>query len=101
MSPLSQNDKSLQNKDLTNTEPSLDRETDSKNANQARNLPDDLAKIVAVWPDLPEHSRRINTQGYFALSFFCKAKHPKPSSKNVDGYSSTGLILPYLPITGW
>ena len=23
--------------------------------NQAQNLPDDLAEIVAVWPELPEH----------------------------------------------
>jgi hypothetical protein len=41
----------------------VDRKTDSKISNQApkqgeidtHNLPPDLAEIVAVWPQLPEH----------------------------------------------
>jgi hypothetical protein len=59
MSPLLEDAKALQNKDLSNAESPLDRKTDSENPNQAQNqtenLPPDLAEIVAVWPGLPGH----------------------------------------------
>ncbi len=59
MSPLDGNGKALQNKDLPDTKPAVDRKTDSRKANQAENqaqiLPPDLAEIAAVWPKLPEH----------------------------------------------
>jgi hypothetical protein len=63
MSPLDRNDKVLRCKDLTNSQTSLDRETDSKKSNQVpkqaeidiRNLPAELAEIITVWHELPEH----------------------------------------------
>ena len=63
MSPLNGDQKSLQNKDLATRHNIVDRETDSKRSNQApktaenqtKNLPPDLAEIVAVWPELPEY----------------------------------------------
>ena len=59
MSPLLQDGKATQSKDLPNAQTPLDRITDSKGQSQAqkqaKNLPDDLAEIIAVWPQLPVH----------------------------------------------
>ena len=63
MSPLNEDDKGPKSKDLANADPVVDRKTDSKKPktlqNQARidtsRLPPELAEIIAVWSELPEH----------------------------------------------
>ena len=87
MSPLNKNDRGLQDKDLPNTEAPLDRKTDSKNSNkaenQAQNLPPDLAEIVAVWLELPEHIK----QSIKALVQACKV------SQSRQGQALTGSFF--------
>jgi hypothetical protein len=63
MSPLVKNDKDVNNKDLANNNSVMDRKTDRKNIKtiekqgkiDTSELPSDLAEIVALWPELPEH----------------------------------------------
>jgi hypothetical protein len=57
--PLSKNNKPIDNKDLpqVNTgdyKPAYKNNPETAE-NQAQNLPDDLAEIIAIWPELPEH----------------------------------------------
>jgi hypothetical protein len=54
-----QNDKSNQNKDLTKAQNCTYKPAYKNNPetveNQAKNLPADLAEVIAVWPGLPVH----------------------------------------------
>jgi hypothetical protein len=43
------------NKRLQTTLQTKSENSSKSTANQEQNLPDDLAEIVAVWPELPEH----------------------------------------------
>jgi len=61
--PLSENDNNKENKDLQRTETSAYKPAYKENSKTAEKqgkidtseLPDHLAEIVAVWPELPEH----------------------------------------------
>lgn len=57
--PLSKNDKGCKNKDLQQTESGAYKPAYKQNPKtaekQAQKLPDDLAEIVAVWPEIPKH----------------------------------------------
>ena len=56
---MTKNDNDSQNKDLQQGDSSAYKPAYKDNLktakNQAENLPSDLAEIVAVWPELPEH----------------------------------------------
>ncbi len=58
---MPQNDKSLNSKDLQNTQTGAYKPAYKKNLKtaetQPENLSPDLTEIVAVWPELPEHIR--------------------------------------------
>lgn len=59
MSPLDKNHNDSESKDLqqddTGTYKPAYKQTPKTAQKQADSLPSDLASIVAVWPDLPEH----------------------------------------------
>jgi len=57
--PSPENDNSNENKDLPKAEPTAYKpaykQKGKKQENQSKNLPADLAEIVTIWPELPEH----------------------------------------------
>ena len=58
-SPMQHDFNDSQNKDLENTQPcaysTAYRNIPENASKEPQNLPDDLAQIVAAWPELPEH----------------------------------------------
>ncbi len=62
MSPLQKKDKSINNKDLEQDQTSAYKPAYKQNPKTGQNepveLPSDLAEIVTVWPELPEHIKQ-------------------------------------------
>ncbi len=62
MSPLQKKDKSSNNKDLEQDQTSAYKPAYKQNPKTGQNepieLPSDLAEIVTVWPELPEHIKQ-------------------------------------------